>query len=304
MATMWDEALMIWKQIEKCKSDMDLRRVLTRKWGEYQGNLSRQYYDILWMDKLLTAIRKVAFVETDTVEFASLETGIILINFMPCSEAEMGKIRCVQELRRAMKGTWTQVDERKAYRAPRCPQGTYERMLMLYTMYAMFLEMLFSKANAHLVGLNHVRRQLMSMAKISTRLSPLYFANVTWAVLEDAFKHFSKNTELEDFKVQDPLSGVIWPSSSLLATATQMAGGTMIDYLGIPDEWRNMLTGPTTNTPWSGMGHRGGHTTVAQGSGGDRVPYQQGGKDTARTNTAGGVNTPEFRPNAAERTNK
>jgi hypothetical protein len=35
MATMWDKVPMIWKQIEKCKSDMDLRRVLTRKWGEY-----------------------------------------------------------------------------------------------------------------------------------------------------------------------------------------------------------------------------------------------------------------------------
>jgi len=63
MATMWDEVPMIWKQIEKCKSDMDLRWVLTRKWGEYQGDLSRQYYDIFWTDELLTAIRKVAFVE-------------------------------------------------------------------------------------------------------------------------------------------------------------------------------------------------------------------------------------------------
>jgi len=233
-----------------------------------------------------------------------LETGISLINFMPCSEAEIGKIRCVQELRRATKGTWTQVNERKVYRAPRCPQGTYERTLMLYTTYAMFLEMLFSKANAHLVGINHIRWRLMSMAKILTRLSPWYFANVTWEVLEDAFKHFSKNTELEDFKVQDPLSGVIWPSSSLLGTATQMAGGTMIDYLGMPDEWRNMLNGPNVNTPWNGMGHWGGHTTVSQGNGGDGAPYQQGVKGAAHTVTAGGSNTHEFRPDTTERTNK
>ena len=113
------------------------------------------------------------------------------------------------------KGTWTQSDEQKAYREPQCPPGTYERILMLYTTYAIFLEMLFSKANAHLGGLNHVRRQLMGMSKISDRLAPIYFANVTWAVLDDAFKHFSKCTVLEDFNVGDPLGEVIWPSSCL-----------------------------------------------------------------------------------------
>ena len=95
MSTTWENVPNIWKQIEKCKPDMDLRRVLTRKWGEYQGNLSRQYYDIFWTDELLTAIRKVAFVETDTVDFVSSETGISLINFMQRAEAEMGKIRRV-----------------------------------------------------------------------------------------------------------------------------------------------------------------------------------------------------------------
>ena len=200
---------MIWKYIKKCKSDMDLRWVLTGKWGEYQGDLSRQYYDIFRIDELLAAIRKVAFVETDTVEFALSESGIILINVMPHSEAEMGKIRCVRELRRTEKGTWTQVDERNTYRAPRCPPGTYEWTPMLYMTYAMFLEIFFLKANAHLVGLNHVRRQLMSMAKISTWLAPMYFANVTWAVLEDEFKHFNESTDLEVFKVRDPLSEVI-----------------------------------------------------------------------------------------------
>ena len=115
----------------------------------------------------------------------------------------------------------------------------------------MFLEMLFSKDNTHLGGLNHVRRQLMGIAKKSDRLTPMYFANVTWVVLEDAFKHFSKCTDLEEFNRVDPLGGVIWPSSSLLGTATQMAGGTMIDYLGMLDEWRHMITGSSVNSPCS-----------------------------------------------------
>ena len=78
----------------------------------------------------------------------------------------------------------------------------------------------------------------------------------------------------------------------------------MIDYLGMPDEWRNMLNGPNVNTPWNGMGHQGGHTNVAQGGGGGGPPYQQGGKGTARTNTAGGLNTSEFTTMATELTNK
>ena len=98
MSTIWENVPNIWKQIEKCKSNMDLWRVLTRKRREYQVDLSRQYYDIFWTDELLTAIRKVAFVETYTVDFVLSETGISLINFMPRAEAEMGKIRRVQVL--------------------------------------------------------------------------------------------------------------------------------------------------------------------------------------------------------------
>jgi len=174
---------------------------------------------------LPSAIQKVALGETDIVDFITSETGSSLINFMPRSEAEMGEIRRIQDLRRTTKCIWTQADERKAYRTPRCPLDTYEHTLMLYATYRLFLKMLFRKSNTHLVGLNHVRHQLMGMAKISNRLTPMYFTNVTWAVLEDVLKHFSECTELEDFTVRDPLSGVIWPSSDLLTTIIQMSGG-------------------------------------------------------------------------------
>ena len=43
----------------------------------------------------------------------------------------------------------------------------------------MFLEMLFTKNNAHLNALNEVRRTLMGMSKVQSRLEPIYYANIT-----------------------------------------------------------------------------------------------------------------------------
>ena len=107
------------------------------------------------------------------------ETGISLINFIPRAEVETGKIRRVQELRHMTKGTWTQANKWKAYRAPRYLPGTYEQTLMLYTTHIVFLEMLFSKDNGHLGGAKPCETAANEHGKISDWLAPMYFANVT-----------------------------------------------------------------------------------------------------------------------------
>ena len=46
-AASWNEVPKIWKQIEECKSDGDLRCVLALQWGRYQqAGKSVLYYDV------------------------------------------------------------------------------------------------------------------------------------------------------------------------------------------------------------------------------------------------------------------
>ena len=46
----------------------------------------------------------------------------------------------------------------------------------------------------------------------------------------------------------------------------------MIDYLGMPDKWRHMITGSSVNSPWSGAGHQGDHAHTTQGGVAQVIP--------------------------------
>ena len=279
MITSWKEIPVIWLEIEKTKTDADLRRVLSRAWGgNEKGSLGVLYYDIFWTDELLTAIRKVEFIDCDTASFENSESGISLLNLMPRSTQEQKKITRLHKEKSESKGTWTASDERKLYRRPRTPPGTYERTLTLYTTWAMFLEMLFTKNNAHLKGLNEVRKTLMGMSKVQSRLEPIYYANITWYIVTDMCKHFSECTQLGDFDCRDPLGSVTWPCSSLASTADTMTNQMAQNCMFLPEEWSRLINESSYESPWSGAGHSGSMPAGAGGMGaGGRYQKPQGG---------------------------
>ena len=98
-----------------------------------------------------------------------------------------------------MNGTLTDSEAKKFERAPRLPPGSWEETAALLTMYSLFLKMLFGLKSEYLRGVDEVRRTLMSMAEIKSKLKPSYYANIIWAVLDNTVKHFNECMSIEDF---------------------------------------------------------------------------------------------------------
>ena len=66
-------------------------------------------------------------------------------------------------------------------------------------MYSLFLEMLFGNRNGYFRGLDDVRRKLMGMARVKETITPSYYANVIWAILNDMAKHFNECMSIDNF---------------------------------------------------------------------------------------------------------
>ena len=117
--------------------------------------------------------------------------------------------------------------------------------MMLFTTYALFLEMLFGQNNQHLQGLNAVRGQLMAMAQIRKVLTPMYFANVVWAVLDDGVRHFNECMPFDDLQGITSQMQVVWPRTDLHNFAKMMRGNQNVALLTLPTEWEYAISTPT-----------------------------------------------------------
>ena len=148
----------------------------------------------------MTAIRKVELTESGEATFLTSDSRLSIIQMLPVGPTEEAQLEYERILRGKTRTTLTYSEAKTAAKAPRLPPRTYESTLMLLTTYALFIEMLFGKNNAHLQGINAIRGQLMSMAQISRNLTPLYFENIIWAVIDDMCKHFNECMAMADFE--------------------------------------------------------------------------------------------------------
>jgi hypothetical protein len=165
---------------------------------------------------------------------------------MPYSPEEIALLERERKRKQQSINNWGYTDAKRAERTPRLPPVRYSEVLQLFTTYALLLQVLFGGPtnNSHLAGLNDVRGQLKSMAGVQHRLKPMYFANVVWAVLDDACKHFSECMTMEALRSSTP-STIRWPRSGLAGVAQDMRGSQTIDYWTMPDEWRNVISSLT-----------------------------------------------------------
>ena len=237
----WADVPPIWKQIEGTKTEEDLKRLLTTEWGrKFQGNINVLAYDIHFVKELLEAIRKVEFVDGPQATFLTVENGLSLMNLMPKSREEMARLDADQKLRDITAATATFADAKKRHKAPRLPPTQYDSLTNLLTVYALFLEMLFTDKNLHLRGLNDVRRALMSMNAIQQRLSRRYLATMSWAIANDTCRYFSECMPMEDL-VDTSSAMLVWPRSNLTNFAYQMTAEQEINLMTFPEEWTAML---------------------------------------------------------------
>jgi hypothetical protein len=78
------------------------------------------------------------------------------MNLMPQSREEMVRLNAEQCLRDNTMATATFAEAKKQQKSPRLLPTQFDSLTNLLTVYALFLEMLFTKQNAHLQGLNDV----------------------------------------------------------------------------------------------------------------------------------------------------
>lgn len=270
----WTDVPAIWKEIEGTKSEADLRKVLSKYWLEYRVDLNVQFYDMFWSDEMLKAIRTVDFVESDMATFLTSESGLSLLQLMPRTQQEKSEYLLQKKRLAQSKGTLTYADAKNLEKMPRLPPNTWESTYTLLTTWCIFLKMLFGGANGHVQGVDSVRGQLMQLGKLQHAVDATYYANVIWAVLDDACKHFSEYISMDDFK--DPRACILWPQTNLHAFAnTTMASGQPIHLMSFPAEWTDALMrqqGPSQQSGafiGSGRGSgRGGGQSNQRNSGG------------------------------------
>ena len=159
---------------------------------------------------------------------------------MPQSREEMARLDAEQCLQDSTAMTATFTEAKKWQKAPRLLPIQFGLLTNLLTVYALFLEMLFTERNAHLWGLNNLCWALISMNSIHHRLSWRYLATITWAIANDTCHHFSKCMPMEDLLVKSTAM-LVWLQSNLSTSAYQMMAEQEINLMMFPDEWATML---------------------------------------------------------------
>ena len=65
-------------------------------------------------------------------------------------------------------------------------------------MWSLLLRVLSETKNAHLLGLNAIRRHVLSLAATKHRYSSTYFVKVVWCVLDDAVRWLNQVVPSDD----------------------------------------------------------------------------------------------------------
>ena len=300
----WREVPGIWHEIEQAKSDEDLRVVLSQHWKKNEGDLNVQFYSIYWAEEILISLRKVTLTKGSRATWATSEKGISMLLLMPRTDDARMEIEDEYQLRQAVGENLSMADLRRAERTPRLPPLRWEELATLLTTYGLFLEMLFGPKNAHLRGVNAVRRQLFAMADYRHLFSKAYIANVSWAILDDGVNHFNLWVPYDDIvgaRTTTALEGLVWPSSKLEMYAASLSHlqyqGTSVTF---PTQWTRAIEGgggyepPEDTTRRSGGGGGGGGGGQGgggggQGGGGGRKEDKNGQRNGKKKQGDGGA---------------
>ena len=199
-ARTWDEVPKIWHEIEKCKTDEEVKAILERHWNKIKVRGDVALYDIYWVDELLEAIRKAIFCAGDEVTFLTSMAYISMLNMMPWSKDDEVRYENERKARKRTTATRTYTEEKKMKEHARYPPTSYEKAVLLLTTDARFLEMLFTTRNKHQQGIVAVRNEMMRQSRRNHTKGPLYYMQVVWGCMRDWGEHFSQLMTAADFE--------------------------------------------------------------------------------------------------------
>ena len=237
----WDQVPDIWDKLAKCRTWKDAKILLEGAFALYLNDVDRQVIEVLWIEDLVKAIMDVDLAPQKHATFLSSMQGLSILLFLAYTPDEVAEIRREEALRGLTEHNLDIVQARKELKAPRLPPRTFADLTLLLTTYAIVLRMLFDPKkegrNAHLEGVNSVRQQLFLMRHMSHKVDAMYCAQVVWAVLCDAFMHFSECTSIEDCATS-ATEDIVWPQTDLHAFADRMRAKDRLDDMTFPAEWR------------------------------------------------------------------
>jgi hypothetical protein len=237
--TKWSSVQQIWAEVEKVKSDEDLRALIQKHWRKNEMNLNTMFYGVYWSEDLIKSIRKGTFTTANVATYRTSESALSMLALMPRTEEERIEIEQEYQRRKDAGKNVTTGDLKAAARKPRMPPTRWEEVLMLLTTWALLLEMLFGERNQHLQGINAIRRHLMSLAETKHCYNAAYFANVVWACVDDSVRYFNQVMPHEHLELASGLDIIQlqFPTSRLHDIAKALAIQSDFKVATFPREW-------------------------------------------------------------------
>ena len=236
----WDDIPNFWTEVERTKSEEDLRVLLTRRWNDGKEDIELSIYDVFWADHMLKAIRKVKLAAVPHARHHNYEDAIAPQNFWPRSTDQIRFMEAEARRRREAAGNRTMADLKKEddSKITRTPPTTLEEVEKGLATYARFLRMIGMENNAHYEGLKDVRKALRELSSRKEHVPKLYVMTVAWKVFDDQCQHFSEGLLMSDFEGSGKIR---WPTTGLHRVADQMRGGGRLEDLTFPQKWLSWL---------------------------------------------------------------
>ena len=125
----------------------------------------------------------------------------------------------------------TMADHKAAEKAPRMPPLRWEELCTLFTMWA-------GTKSLHLLGLNAIRRHILSLAETKHRYTSTYFANLVWCVLDDAVRWLNQVVPYNDLVSTDDIMCLQFPTTRLHRAAEMLSMQSKYTMATFPREWQ------------------------------------------------------------------
>ena len=274
----WDDIPNFWKEMERTKSEEDLRVLLTRRWNEGKEDIELSTYDVFWADHMLKAIRNVKLTAAPCARHHNYEDAIASQNFWPRSTEQIRFMETEARRKREAAGNRTVADLKKEddNKITRTPPTTLEEVEKGLATYARFLRMIGMENNAHYEGLKDVRKALRELSSRKEHVPKIYVMTVAWKVFDDQCQHFSEGLLMSDFEGGGKIR---WPTTGLHRVAGQMRGGGRLEDLTFPQKWLSWLE--------RGTGSGGRRQPRGRGRERDNSRRRNHGETTAGANEGG-----------------
>lgn len=165
------------------------------------------------------------------------ESALSMLALMPRTEEERIDMEQDYQRRQTAVRNVTTGDLEAAEKRPRMPPLGWGNVLILFTTRALLLDMLFTEHNAHLQGLNSMRRFLTGLATSKQYYSAEFFANVVWICIDDAVRHFNQVMPHEDLQFSNGMEILQYLTTRLRKVAKLLQVQGEFRAPTLPREW-------------------------------------------------------------------